>query len=109
EDARISGLSSSLGALVTDATPPDANGVAQSANNLTVGTNAVAVVDGLTVERSTNKIDGVLPGVTIDLQSANAGEPFTFTVTADSEAIKGRIQKLVDAHNDVMSFIKTQN
>ena len=109
EDARITGLASGIGALTLDSTPPDVNGVAQSTNNLTVGTNAVAVVDGLTIERSTNKVDGVLPGVTIDLQSANSGQPITFTITADSEAIKGRIQKFVDAHNEVMSFIKAQN
>lgn len=108
-DGRISGLTSTLDGLDLDATPPDGEGVAQSANNITVGSNAVVVLNGLTVERSTNKIDGVLAGVTIDLLSIGTGQDMTFTITPDKDAIKGRIQKFVDAYNQVMGFISSQN
>ncbi len=108
-DGRISGITSSLDGLAIDATPPDDAGAPQSVNNITVGSNAVVVLNGLTVERSTNKIDGVLAGVTIDLLSLGDGQELTFTISPDKDAIKGRIQKFVDAYNQVMGFIGTQN
>jgi flagellar hook-associated protein 2 len=108
-DKRIVGLTSSVAALSLDATPPDGAGQAGSLNNITVGTNALAIVDGLQIERSTNKLDGVLAGITIDLLSANSGEELTFTVSADTAAIRARIQRFVDAHNQVMGFIGAQN
>ena len=67
EESRISGITSSIAGLAIDGTGPDSGGVAQSANNLVVGSNALAVVDGLTVERTTNELEGVLTGVSIDL------------------------------------------
>lgn len=108
-DLRISDLESTVSGLSIDATGPDSEGQAQSSNHITVGQNAVAIVDGLRVERSTNKIDGVLAGVTIDLLSTHAGEELSFTVSADTAAIKGRVEKLVSAYNQVVSFINGQN
>ncbi len=108
EDGRITGITSTIAGLGLDATGPDVNGNAQSANNITVGTNAVAIIDGLTVERSTNEFNGVVPGVDITLQSEGSGETI-FTVGADQEAVKAQIQEFVDAYNSVVGFINSQN
>jgi len=111
DEFRISNISSSVAGLTIDSTGPDAMGVAQSASNITVGTNAIALVDGLQVERSDNDFGDVIEGVTIDILSAQAaGEaPLIFTVEADQEAMKGRVQGFVDKYNEVIDFINAQS
>lgn len=109
EDLRITGIGSTITGLTIDGTGPDVDGNAQSTNNVVVGSNAVAIIDGLTVERQDNQFDGVIEGVTIDALSTNVGDPITFTVAADTELIKEKIQDLVDAYNEVNSFINKQN
>jgi len=109
ETGRITGISSSIAGLTIDGTEPDAGGSAQSANNITVGNNAVAYVDGLRVERADNDFSGVLEGIAIDLVSDGGGEAITFTVGADRDAIRTGIQEFVDAYNGVIDFINQQS
>ena len=109
EDFRIEGISNSIAGLTIDTTGPDGNGQAQSTNNITVGSNAVALIDGLTVERSDNDFSDVIAGISIDILSSNQGQAMTFTVEPDREAIKGRVQELVDAYNAVIDFVNQQN
>ncbi|HIE69483.1 MAG TPA: hypothetical protein EYP98_04600, partial [Planctomycetes bacterium] len=102
---------SSVAGFTIDSTGPDAQGVAQSANNITVGMNAVALVDGLQVERSDNNFGDVVQGVSINILSAQqVGEPaMIFTVQADQEAMKGRVQGFIDEYNKIIDFVNTQN
>ena len=108
EDNRITGITTTIDGLGIDATGPDGSGNSQSPNNITVGQNAVAIIDGLTVERATNDFNGVVAGVDITLQSEGAGQT-TFTVGADAETVKAQIQEFVDAYNSVVGFINAQN
>jgi len=101
-DFAVSGLSSSIAGLSIDNTVGGANHVAQASN-------AIAVIDGITVERATNTFDDVLEGVTINLLSADPSQEVTIQVGADNEAITSRIEDLVDAYNEVVSFINGQN
>ncbi|MEO6708450.1 MAG: flagellar filament capping protein FliD [Planctomycetota bacterium] len=109
EDLRISGISSSIAALTIDATGPTAGGVSQSVNNLTVGNNAIAVIDGLTVERASNDFSDVLAGVSISVLTADPLKSTTFTVEPDKDVIKGKLKDFVEAFNKVMTFIHDQN
>lgn len=108
-DNRITNLANTVGGLSIDTTGPDANGVAQSANNITVGANAVATIDGLTVTRDTNEFNDVIPGVDITLQSLTEEGPISFSVEPNTAAIKDGIQQFVDAYNAVIDFVNTQN
>ncbi len=109
EDLRITGISSSIAALTIDATGPTAGGVAQSVNNLTVGNNAIAVIDGLTVQRSDNDFSDVLAGVSISTLTADPAKTTSFTVDPNKDAIKGKLKDFVEAFNKVMTFIHDQN
>jgi flagellar hook-associated protein 2 len=109
EDFRIESLSSTVTKLTVDGTGPDANGVALSANNLSVGGNAVAVIDGLTVERTDNDFDDVVAGVSISLLAEDPAKTIQFTVEPDKTAIKSKIGELVAAYNDVITFVRQQN
>ncbi|MFT7485917.1 MAG: flagellar hook-associated protein 2 [Candidatus Paceibacteria bacterium] len=109
EDNRITGISSTVTGLTIDGTGPDGAGAAQSSNNITVGSNAVAIIDGLTVERATNSFGDVITGVDITVQTAELNTEVTFTVAADKEAVKAKIQTFVDAYNEVVTFTNDQN
>jgi flagellar hook-associated protein 2 len=109
EDYRITGLSSSVAGLAIDGTAPDGSGASQSANNITVGSNAVAIIDGLQIERSGNEFNNVVQGIDITVLSADVGTEISFSAEADTEAIKEKMQKFVDAYNNVINFSNAQN
>lgn len=108
-DFRIQNVSSGVAALTIDSTPPTAGGVAQSTNNISVGSNAIALIDGLRVERTSNDFSDVLPGVSISVLDADPAKTVQFTVESDKAAIKGRVKEFVEAYNDVVKFVREQN
>jgi flagellar hook-associated protein 2 len=108
-EARITGLASTVAGLTIDGTPPDPGGEPQSMNNITVGMNAVAWVDGLRVERADNDFSGVVEGVGITVTKADPDWTISFTVDPDKEAIKTGVQEFVDLYNAVVDFINSQS
>ena len=62
---------------------------------------------GVLLTSSTNALDGVVTGVTINLKSASE-TPVTINVTQDTDAIESRVTQMVDAFNTVISRIATQ-
>ncbi len=68
---------------------------------LTVGSGAGA----LAVSSPTNQVDGVIPGVTLNLLQANPNENVTLTVAADTSAITKAVQDFVGAYNDAVGAI----
>lgn len=109
DDFRITGLASTVAGLTIDATGPDAEGNAGSADNITVGNNAIALIDGLRVERDSNEFNDVVTGVDITTTAADPEKTISFTVEADHDAIKKKIKDLVDSYNKVANFLRTQN
>jgi flagellar hook-associated protein 2 len=100
ESHRLSSISSSgLGLTIS--------GGVGSSSNVTVGADAVAVIDGLTFQRESNDFSDVIPGVSI--QALAEGAEFTFTVSPDKQAIQKKLQEFVDAYNAVITFINDQN
>ena len=88
---------------------PDLNGESQSANNVTVGNDALATINGLEVRRSDNTFAGVIEGVTLDLRSTTTAGPVNISVDPDREAVRGKIDSFVTAYNAVMEFMNTQS
>ena len=66
-------------------------------------------VDGQTVSESSNTIDDVIPGVTLNLLQADTGTTVTLNVSRDLTSIMNNIQSFVSAYNNVISSINTQN
>lgn len=90
------------------------NGVENSedpaaARTLAHAQSAVITVDGLTVTSETNKVDGAIEGVTLDLKDKTAeNEPLTINVAEDKAGVKKKIQSFVDAYNKLIGVINTQ-
>jgi len=71
--------------------------------------NAQVRVDGYPsgswIERSSNVVNDVIPGVTLNLLDDSAGSDVTVSVNPDTEAVKSKIQDFVDAYNTVKRFL----
>jgi flagellar hook-associated protein 2 len=109
-DGRIHGITSTVSGLTIDGTepPPDSN-TPVSADQLAVGQNAKALVDGLQVERDTNDFSGALAGVSFTAESADPQNPVTLTISPNATAIQSSLSDFVDAYNAVIKFMNTQN
>lgn len=79
------------------------------ARTLTAAQSAIITVDGLTVTSETNKVDGAIEGVTLDLKAKTAkDEPLTITVAEDKAGVKKQIQSFVDSYNKLIGIINAQ-
>lgn len=56
-----------------------------------------------TITRESNQINDLLPGISFTLLKESA-VPVTVTVTNDAEATASKVQKFVDAYNDLVSY-----
>ena len=98
-------LTNNLAASAGDAVKPDFTGTAIQAAadaQLRIGSGAGAV----TINNSSNRFDDVLPGVAIDLKSADVNKDVTITVAADVDAIVDGVKGFVDSYNELNSYIK---
>lgn len=80
----------------------DPTAAAGSGKNMTqtmAAKDALLRVDGLEVKRSTNSVNGVLPGVTLDLKEMDPGSPTTLTISENKSSIKESVQTFVDNFN----------
>lgn len=71
--------------------------------------NALVKIDGFEMELPENKVDDIIPGVTLDLKQAAPGRPVRIHVKEDIEAIAGKIKEFVDAYNGALGFIQNQH
>ena len=116
EEGRLTDIFSNVGAaagggegLNINYSAPGANGEPQSDNNITVGNDALAEINGLLIRRSTNSFTEVLEGVTIDLRAQNQDGPVTIAIDSDREEVRGRIDAFISSYNEVIDFIDTQS
>ena len=68
--------------------------------------NAKFTIDGLALQSATNKVEGAIPDVALDLGSADKDKTVTITVAQDKEGVSANIKKFVTAYNNL---IKTTN
>lgn len=76
------------------------------ATQIKPASDATAVIDGITVQRSTNTIDDVIPGVTLELLG-QSNSPGTVTISRDTKPVREKIDALVKAYNDLQDFLDT--
>lgn len=69
--------------------------------------DAVVVIDGVTVTRSSNTISDAVPGVTLKLLKEGPDASTEVTITTDVDAVAGKIKDFVNSYNAVMSLVNT--
>ena len=65
-------------------------------------------LDGTEVVRDTNQVSDLIPGVDFSFYKAEEGTTIQFGVERNLSAVTAQIQSMVDAYNDIQSFITTQ-
>ena len=68
------------------------------------GEDALLKANGLTITRESNSIQEVVPGVTLNLLSADVGKPISIVVAPDTAGIQEKIQDFVNAYNEFKKF-----
>lgn len=72
------------------------------------GTDALLSLDGVTLTQSSNTVENVVPGVTLNLRKADAGTTLTLTIGRDNDGVKKKIEEFVNAYNETMGAINAQ-
>jgi len=81
----------------------------EGARALTTAQSARLSIDGLQIVSETNKVEGAIDGVTLDLKAKTAAnEPLTISVAEDKAGVKKQIQSFVESYNKLMGVIKAQ-
>ena len=72
--------------------------------------DASFVFDGLAITRSSNTVNDLVPGLTLELNGTTpADETVELTVNVDGDGIRKNVEDFVDAYNDLVSLLDSQN
>jgi len=74
----------------------------------TGGTDATFTVDGIPFDTQSNTVTGAIPGVTLNLASADPNSTVQLTVGPDANQATQAINNFVSAYNTVINDINTQ-
>jgi flagellar hook-associated protein 2 len=77
-------------------------------DELQAAQDAVFTYDGIEITRSTNEVDDLVDGVTIDLYETTGEDTITVEIDNDADTIKSSISDLVDAYNAYRQWAATQ-
>lgn len=67
--------------------------------------DASLTFDGVAITKSSNSINDLITGATINLQTAGSG---TITMSTDKSGVQTKVQDFVDKYNDAMDYINEQ-
>ncbi|MHC4267013.1 MAG: flagellar filament capping protein FliD [Planctomycetota bacterium] len=74
----------------------------------TVGQDAKVTIDGVAVTRSSNTIDDVISGVTLNLSRIDEDETVSLNISRDTDSIKSSINDFTTAYNSIIEFINQE-
>ncbi|MEE9604438.1 MAG: flagellar filament capping protein FliD, partial [Candidatus Scalindua sp.] len=74
----------------------------------TAGQDSKVEIDGVAVTRSSNSIDDIISGVTIDLARVESGTTVNLTISRDTDSIKSSVNDFITEYNDIIEFINQQ-
>lgn len=77
------------------------------ANELVEAEQAIFLIDGVEVTRSSNTVDDAIDGVTLYLYAEEEGTEVTLEIDQDASTAYSAIEAFVDAYNELRSFIIT--
>jgi flagellar hook-associated protein 2 len=73
----------------------------------TAAQNAKLQVDGVSLEKSSNTIQNVIPGVTLNLSGTSSSD-VSLTIAPDGSGVTTAIENFVNAYNSILGDINTQ-
>ncbi|QTP55381.1 flagellar filament capping protein FliD [Billgrantia sulfidoxydans] len=70
-----------------------------------VGRDAELLINNITITSSSNRVEGAIQGVTLELDAAAAGKTATVVVERDNNVLKEAVKGFVTAYNEMKSTI----
>src|SRR6185437_5547836 len=104
--ARLSIVSQTQGA--AGAITLGSNSTDLNFNQANAGTNATLTVDGVPISSAGNSVTGVIPGVTLNLNSASPGTQVAVAVSANSQDIQTAVGNFVSTYNAIVTQINSE-
>lgn len=80
------------------------NSDATNVEQTQAASDAAITVNGLTISRESNTITGAIHGVTLNLLSADVGNPTQLTISQNTSNAETNIGKFVDAYNELVTL-----
>ena len=77
-------------------------------NQANAGANASLTVDGVPISSASNSVTGVIPGVTLNLNSASPGTQVAVSVSANTQDIQTALGNFVSKYNAIANQINTE-
>jgi len=74
----------------------------------TAGQDAKVKIDGVAVTRSSNKIDDVISGVTLDISRVDSGFTVDVNISRDTDSIKTSVNAFITNYNSTIDFINKE-
>ncbi|MBN2061388.1 MAG: flagellar filament capping protein FliD [Deltaproteobacteria bacterium] len=84
------------------------NNAASRKREIIAGENATLLIDGVEITNSSNTIEDVIEGVTLNLLNENDDATITLNVKRDIDEIKSNIEDFVKKYNEIISYIDSQ-
>jgi flagellar hook-associated protein 2 len=79
------------------------------ADNVVNAINASLTINDIPISSASNTLENGVPGVTVQLLAKDPARTVVVTVAKDPTELGDRIQKFVDAYNDLLKFSNDQN
>ncbi|MFQ5685571.1 MAG: flagellar filament capping protein FliD [Candidatus Scalindua sp.] len=74
----------------------------------TAGQDLKVQIDGVNVIRSSNSIDDVITGATLDIARVESGSTVDVNISRDTDSIKTSVNNFITKYNSVIEFINTE-
>lgn len=74
----------------------------------TAGQDAKVKIDGVNVIRSSNSIDDVITGATLNIARVESGSTVDVNISRDTDAIKTSVNNFITKYNSTIDFINTE-
>jgi flagellar hook-associated protein 2 len=86
-----------------------ADGTAPVFTQTQAATDASLIIDGMAVTASGNHLDGVISGLTLDLESVSVpGTTVHIEVSTDVEGVQEQVKAFVDAYNELFTYLEDE-
>lgn len=73
------------------------------------GNDARVLIDGIARTSSSNRLDEVIDGITIDLAKAEPGKTFSLSLGSDASPLKASMLSFISAYNTALGALRTQS
>jgi len=70
--------------------------------------SAEIILDGVTVTRTSNSVNDLITGVSMELYQADIGKPISLTISDNLSGVSDAVTSFITAYNDIVDYVQAQ-